>query len=128
MAGALVASLLRSGAPPQAQSQQPQWVSLTTDKLATAASDCYRREAAWQSTAYCASPVADVLEVVWASCFAEEKELLLAAIVDSEDDQTAMDYLAGVEASSKAEVTSRIEQMRLRADTCTRPSTESVTR
>ena len=100
MAGALAAFLHRDGVPSEVKPDHPEWASLTTDKLTSTALDCYRREAAWQATAYCASPVADVLEVVWASCFAEEKELLLASIVDSQDDQTAMDYLARVEATS----------------------------
>jgi len=119
MAGALAAFLHRDGVPSEVKPDHPEWASLTTDKLTSTALDCYRREAAWQATAYCASPVADVLEVVWASCFAEEKELLLASIVDSQDDQTAMDYLARVEATSSAEVTEEIDETRAKAGKCT---------
>jgi hypothetical protein len=127
-ASALVAFLFRGSEPPQAKPDRPEWASLTTGELTATAQNCYRREAAWQATAYCASPVADVLEIVWASCFAEEKELLLASIVDSQDDQTAMDYLAGIEATSSAEVTEEIEETRAKAGKCTGLTAKSVSR
>src|SRR4029079_10397400 len=99
-AGASAPILLRNPILHQAKSDQPDWLSITTAKLTEAAQDCYRREAAWQATAYCASAPSDVLEVVWASCFAEEKELLLASIVDPQDGQPPVDSLARVEATS----------------------------
>jgi hypothetical protein len=117
-AGASAAILLRNPILHKAESDQPDWLSITTAKLTEAARDCYRREAAWQATAYCASAPSDVLEVVWASCFAEEKELLLASIVDSRDDQTAMEYLSHVEAGSGEEITRIIRDRKAESPEC----------
>ena len=90
--------------------QQPAWMSITTANLAVEATECYRREAKWQASAYCNSPVGDVVEVVWASCFGEEQSLLLSAIEDSDNDEAGMKFLADFEGKSRGDVVSMIQQ------------------
>lgn len=90
--------------------QLPAWMSLTTASLTTAAKECYRREAKWQASTYCASPVGDVVEVVWASCFVEEQSVLLAAIEDSDSDETGMKFLAELENASRVDVVSMVRE------------------
>jgi len=101
-----------------AASQSPAWMSITTASLTAEAEQCYRREARWQGSAYCASPVADILEVVWASCFGEERNLLLAAIEDSDSDETGMNFLADLEARSRPDIVSIIKDSRSISPRC----------
>lgn len=113
---ALASAALLSGVPgPHAPAgpgfERPNWMSPSTTLAASAAVECYRREAAWHGKAYCASPVKDVLEVVWASCFAQERALLLAA-ADDAGDGSAMDYLESLEAQSASELARLVETTR----------------
>lgn len=113
-AGALVAGGASSALlirPEQDEAQQlPVWMSITTANLTDEAKQCYRREAKWQASTYCASPVEDVVEVVWASCFGEEQRLLLAAIEDSASDVAGMKFLADLEHQSRGDVVPMIRE------------------
>jgi hypothetical protein len=106
--GASSALLIR---PEQNEAQPlPAWMSITTAGLMADAKECYRREAIWQASTYCASPVDDVVEVVWASCFGEEQRLLLAAIEDSASDAVGMKFLADLEHQSRGDVVPMIRE------------------
>jgi hypothetical protein len=106
--GASSALLIR---PEQDEVQQlPAWMSITTANLTDEAKQCYRREAKWQASTYCASPVDDVVEVVWASCFGEEQRVLLAAIEDSASDAAGMKFLADLEHQSRGDVVPMIRE------------------
>ncbi|MGH6922940.1 MAG: hypothetical protein ACRED5_04140 [Propylenella sp.] len=96
----------------------PAWMSITTADLAAAANECYRREAKWQASTYCASPVDDLVEVVWASCFGEEQTLLLAAIEDSDSDEVGIQFLSNLEADSRGDVVSMIRKAKSISPRC----------
>ena len=111
-------------APEQEEAQQlPAWMSITTAGLMADAKECYRREANWQASTYCASPVNDVVEVVWASCFGEELRILLAAIEDSDSDEVGMQFLSDMEANTRDEVASIIEGVKSISSRCVNADT-----
>ena len=99
--------------------QSAEWLSITTSSLAATAVECYRRESRWQASAYCTSPVNDVLQVVWASCFGEEQALLLAAIEDSKDDTVGIQYLSTIEENSREEISGMIGEIQTTSPRCT---------
>jgi hypothetical protein len=98
--------------------ESPEWASITTSAHASDALACYLREAKWQALTYCASPVEDIVEVVWASCFGEEQNLLLASINDSGSDAAGMAYLDAIQRGARAPVISIIETTRSTAPRC----------
>ena len=100
--------------------QRPAWMSITTANLTTEAKECYRREAKWQASTYCASPADEIVEVVWASCFAEEQSLLLAAIEDSGSDHTGMQFLSDLENASRSGVVSMIREAQSSSPGCSK--------
>ena len=93
-------------------------MSVTTADLTAQAKECYRREAKWQAATYCASPVDDLVEVVWASCFGEEQSLLLAAIEDSESDEIGVQFLSDLESASHGDVVSMIREAKSSSPQC----------
>ena len=96
----------------------PVWMSITTANLAVAAKECYRREAKWQAAAYCDSAMDDLVEVVWASCFGEEQDLLLNAIEDSESDEAGMKFLADLEGESRGDIIAIIQESQSTSHRC----------
>ena len=64
-----------------------------------------------------------MLEVVWASCFGEEKELLLRSVEDAKDDGVAVAYLSALEEEMRGEVIKLINQAQAAADGCLPDST-----
>jgi hypothetical protein len=96
----------------------PAWMSITTAAMTAEAKECYRHEAKWQASTFCASPVADLVEVVWASCFGEERSLLLAAIEDSGSDDTGMQFLSDLETESRGDVVSMIREAKSISQRC----------
>jgi hypothetical protein len=98
--------------------QLPAWMSITTANLAIAAKECYRREATWQASTYCDSPVDDLGEVVWASCLGEEQDLLLAAIEDFDNDVAGMKLLADLESTSRGDLVPIIQESRSTSNRC----------
>jgi hypothetical protein len=93
-------------------------MSITTASLAAQTKECYYREAKWQASTYCASPVDDLVEVVWASCFGEEQKLLLAAIEDSESDETGMQFLSNLENEARGDLVSMIKEAKSLSQRC----------